>query len=344
MAGIEGKRESNIDLLRFICMLMVVSLHYFGWGGVTNAEETSKINYLISCGLSVFCRVAVNCFYMISGFFIHEKDEDITARSVGSSVLKQYKKIWRYSVLIFIVAVAVHAEIIGSNGVLQALFPVMSNTWWFATVFLLLTCIRPFVGKMLVGLKDKELALLLGCIAFFDTVQAVIGSNAFGERGAGILHASFMLIIGYAIKRWNGLGLSTLKGMLLYLVGCLLAGVFSIVEKRVWGAEDAHAVFYNSPLILIASVGFFVLFLRMNCSWKWPKLIAPHVFAIYLLNDHPFVREVTWKTILHCDDYYESRMMIVHWLFSIALFAVVGLTIDWLFDKLECYIRFPRKG
>lgn len=26
-------RKSNIDLLRFVCMLMIVSLHYFGWGG-----------------------------------------------------------------------------------------------------------------------------------------------------------------------------------------------------------------------------------------------------------------------------------------------------------------------
>ena len=33
MVSMERKRESNIDFLRFICMLMVVSLHYFGWGG-----------------------------------------------------------------------------------------------------------------------------------------------------------------------------------------------------------------------------------------------------------------------------------------------------------------------
>lgn len=37
-------RKSNIDLLRFVCMLMVVSLHYFGWR-VTNSANTSKINY-----------------------------------------------------------------------------------------------------------------------------------------------------------------------------------------------------------------------------------------------------------------------------------------------------------
>lgn len=89
---------------------------------MTSAEETSKINYLISCGLSVFCRVAVNCFYMISGFFIREKDEDITTRYIVNSIFKQYKKIWRYSVLVFAVAVAVQAEKISSNNVLQAFF------------------------------------------------------------------------------------------------------------------------------------------------------------------------------------------------------------------------------
>lgn len=33
MGSTAKERKSNIDLLRFVCMLMVVSLHYFGWGG-----------------------------------------------------------------------------------------------------------------------------------------------------------------------------------------------------------------------------------------------------------------------------------------------------------------------
>ncbi len=27
------KRNTNIDFLRIVCMMMVVSMHYFGWGG-----------------------------------------------------------------------------------------------------------------------------------------------------------------------------------------------------------------------------------------------------------------------------------------------------------------------
>ena len=28
-----NKRSANLDLLRIICMMMVVSMHYFAWGG-----------------------------------------------------------------------------------------------------------------------------------------------------------------------------------------------------------------------------------------------------------------------------------------------------------------------
>ena len=162
MGNAGPKRESNIDLLRFVCMLMVVSLHYFGWGGVTNATETSKFNYLISCGLSVFCRVAVNCFYMISGFFIRANDDEITFEYVWNTIFKLYRKLWEYSVLIFIVAVIGGATKFNIKGLVDSFFPIMSNTWWFATVFFLLTCIRPFVGKTLVKLKDRNLLSYLG--------------------------------------------------------------------------------------------------------------------------------------------------------------------------------------
>lgn len=33
MGSTTKERKPNIDLLRLVCMLMVVSLHYFGWGG-----------------------------------------------------------------------------------------------------------------------------------------------------------------------------------------------------------------------------------------------------------------------------------------------------------------------
>lgn len=323
-------RKSNIDLLRFVCMLMVVSLHYFGWGGVTNSANTSKINYLLSCGLSVFCRVAVNCFYMISGYFIIDAQGDITAKRILKPVVKQYKEVWIFSCILFIISMLLIPETLSVKRAVYAITPIMSNTWWFATVFLLLTCIRPFISRTLVTLKDKELILLLICVGFFDTIQAVIGSNAFGEKGAGILHAVFMLIVGYAIKKLNAFNISRFKGLLLYVFGCVAAGGLSLIEKRVFAAEDAKAVFYNSPLMVIASVGFFIIFEKLDCSWQWPKKIAPYVFSIYLINDYPYTRDFFWNRVLHCSEFYESNFMLFHWLGCVIFFAALGLAVDFL--------------
>lgn len=315
----------------------------FRMGGVSHADATSKFNYLLTSGLSVFCRVAVNCFYVISGFFISKSSDEITPKYILDAVFKQYKKIWIYSVLIFIVAIVGKTVKFSVNGLLNALFPIMSNTWWFATVFLLLTCLRPFISKVIAGANDRELAVLLVCVGFFDTIQAVVGANAFGERGAGILHAAFMLMMGYAIKRWNGFNLSKSRALLLYFGSCLIAGALAIIEKKIFGAEDAHAVYYNSPLIVVAAIAFFIFFLRVDCTWKWPSSIAPYVFAIYLINDHPIVREFAWKEILHCSSYYGSKLMIAHWLFSVASFAIIGLAVDWLIERIVSKIPTLRR-
>ena len=71
------ERNQGIDYLRLTCMMMVVSMHYFGWGGVINSTETSKLNVIIASGVSVFCRVAVNCFILITGYFISEDNSEI---------------------------------------------------------------------------------------------------------------------------------------------------------------------------------------------------------------------------------------------------------------------------
>ena len=70
------KRNASMDLLRIICMMMVVSMHYFGWGGEIGASNATTINFMVASGLSVFSRVSVDCFFMLSGFFISTLKEE----------------------------------------------------------------------------------------------------------------------------------------------------------------------------------------------------------------------------------------------------------------------------
>ena len=324
-----------MDCLRLVSMLMVVSMHYFGWGGVNSSPDTSKNNFILASVISVFCHVSVNCFYMLTEYFIKPFDREIKGKETLVSVLKQYKKVWFYSVLLYVVFCLTGIVGFSFSGALRYALPIMFNQYWFMTVFVLLLCLKPFVAKVVCNLKDKELIVLLCALLFFDCVQAIFGSNAFGEKGAGFLHGLTMVLVGYGIKRLPAFRYKRAGALLLYVGSCLVAGVLALVAKKYFHAEDAVSVYYNSPLMVAGAAGLVTFFSGLSFNWKWVSKIAPYTLAIYLINDHPLVREHVWEKVLHCSRYYESNLMIGHFILSVVLFAVVGVLVDWGFSSIE---------
>ncbi len=334
----DDNRQSNFDCLRLVCMVMVVSMHYFGWGGLNSSTETSRMNFVLASGIGVYCRVAVNCFYMITGYFIVPCSQDIDFRRASKKVLAQYSKLWVYSVLLFVGCCATGIAEFSWDELVQSFFPIMTNQWWFMTIFMALLCIKPFIGKLRSLLNDKELIALLGIIAFFDTLQAIVGRNAFREQGTGIMHAVFMLLLGYGVKKLPVLQLRKWCSAVLYFGICLIAGVFALVGRKFFQMDDAVVLYYNSPFIVIAAIGFFNLFRTWNCSFTWTTRIAPYVLAIYLINDHRLMEKNFYEKVLHCSNYYESGMMILHWAVSVLLFVAGGLLIDFTLEKMKSYL------
>lgn len=64
-----NNRNIGLDALRIISMMMVLALHYLGKGGLLerNTSEIYNVIYLLLEALSI---VAVNCFVLISGYFL----------------------------------------------------------------------------------------------------------------------------------------------------------------------------------------------------------------------------------------------------------------------------------
>ena len=64
-------RESNIELLRIIAMIMVLLLHANGAIGpfVQLSDANSGVEEFLRLFLEIVCVVSVNAFIMISGWF-----------------------------------------------------------------------------------------------------------------------------------------------------------------------------------------------------------------------------------------------------------------------------------
>lgn len=113
-------------------------------------------------------------------------------------------------------------------------------------------------------------------------------------------------------------------------IALLAVGTISTTIGSRWGFYGLH---YNSPFVIGAAVCLFESVRRLNIKAKFFSVIAPYVFAIYLINDHK-LRQVMYEKILHCSDYYCDDFMILHYLICITSFVVLGITIDWMMTKV----------
>ncbi|MGM9959234.1 MAG: acyltransferase [Erysipelotrichaceae bacterium] len=319
-------RNENMDMLRFVAICFVVCIHYVGWGGVASATNVPIINYAFAGGVSVACNCAVNCFYMISGYFIRDEE---TVESCKKRIQKIWVPTFLYSVLIGLLLVAL-GEIQLSGKQLAFLFlPVFGNQYWFSTCFIAMTMFLPFLAKMLRQLDRRMLLLLVAILLIWDSIIPTIGVNAFGNIGYGIIHALTMYVIGYTVRKMD-LKVRKVYSFLLF-IGCVtLIGGITIGSIYITGDRNRTIADYNSILMIVQSVSVFLFFNSLNVTkFKFSKL-APYVFGVYLLNDHPYARTFLWQKIFHCQDFYNSPLLPLHCVVSIVIFVVVAMTIEYI--------------
>lgn len=106
-----------------------------------------------------------------------------------------------YSVLIGLLLVVLGEIQLSGKQMVFLFFPVFGNQYWFSTCFIAMTMFLPFLSKLLKQLDKKRLLLLVGILLVWDSIIPIIGINAFGNIGYGIMHAFTMYAIGYTIRK-----------------------------------------------------------------------------------------------------------------------------------------------
>lgn len=263
---------------------------------------------------------------MISGYFIREEE---TVESCKKRILKIWIPTFLYSVLIGLLLVGLGEIQLTGKQLAFLFFPVFGNQYWFSTCFIAMTMFLPFLAKMLKQLNKKELFLMVAILLIWDSIIPAIGVNAFGNLGYGIMHALTMYVIGYTIRKMD-FELRRIYSILLF-VGCVaLIGAITIGSIYITGDRNRTIADYNSILMIIQSVAIFLFFKSLNITKiKFSKL-APYVFGVYLLNDHPYARNFLWQKIFHCQDFYSSPWLPVHCIMSILIFVAIAMAIEYV--------------
>lgn len=125
---IRKKRQVNFELLRILCMYMIVIGHCLFHGRVTAKLGYGTVNYFLSYLIQSFSVVHVNCFIMIGGYFA------IDRAFKAERAVKLWKQVAFYSVGIFLLC-AIFGSIAPVD-VVKAVLPISSKTYWFASVYM----------------------------------------------------------------------------------------------------------------------------------------------------------------------------------------------------------------
>jgi surface polysaccharide O-acyltransferase-like enzyme len=334
-----NNRNTSLDLMRIVCMFMVLSLHYFGEGGILESADRTTFNAFLAGIMVVLCRGAVNCFYMNSGYFLPTQEENARTRKTirfpdsFKGAITLYKQVWIYSILVFVVAIVFNISAFSLEGLARAVLPILGNQYWFVTVFILITLLRPFLMRLTTSLMDKEVLIITCLLFFFDSVQAVFGVNVLNESGNGFLHALTMVFLGHLIRRNCLPKIRPYLAITLYLFVsiALVGGVF---VNRIPNCPIDYwkdLMVYNSPFVIAIAFFMFSFFNGIEVKNSFFSKVSGSVFAAYLIQDHSAMRANFWKKIVHTPDFWGSNYLILHYFISVMIILCGAICVDFFF-------------
>lgn len=335
-----GKRQANFELLRIVAMLMIIILHYLNKGGLIlpYTQDNSTVNYAGHL-IEAFCIVAVNCYVLISGYFMVE-----SVWKPGR-VVSLAAQILFYSLLIPVVLICAGVVSPGELSVydwLNYVLPVETEHYWFATAYLILYLFAPLLAAGVKAVDQRTLRIIIGVLTLYfciwkSVVPATLATDRYGYDFGWFL---FLFLIAAYIRLYGLPGLENKRNAaVLYVSMCLGIFLLTAVTGSLAEALPPLAYYmdmpdtYNHILCLLASVGLFMLFKTMKPregrSAELIRRLAPYTFGVYLLHEHILLR-YRWMQWLRVDTVRGSWAFIPHMIGCVAVVYAAGTLIDWL--------------
>lgn len=341
-------RNIAFDILRLISMLMVIMLHITGHGLANVDLRSHQSSYWLSMFLNTFSLVAVNCFVLISGYFL--SSQTISARKL----ISLWTQVWTYSVTVYVILCLIPGVDVQFrlSTLVECLCPLLSNQYWFFTCYFLLYLIAPILNKLAQSWDQKEyrnaLAVLLIVFSLIPSVS--IWGDSFGtNRGYSLIWFTILYLIAAYLRKFDFH--LPVHPAVVYLIPCvalcILQAVVSLLNPD-FGSVQAllnNQCSYNGPLVLCASIGLFVWARSAppktgKGSAKIITMMASLSFGIYLLHDHGSIRTVLWNDwVCLKDTTANSGAFLFRIILVLIILFVVGLAAEFARQKVMAGIR-----
>ena len=303
---VKTARNSNIELLRIVSMILI-SLHHLCVHGPWAELAGGALPHAAMDALSLGGKVGVNCFVLITGYFLCRS----TFKS--RSFLKTLFETIFYSLAILaIFSVALPTSITGQTTI-KSFIPASSGLYWFMTNYLALYLASPFINKLLNSLSAAAHARLAGIgLAVFCLIPTI---STYNPLATNFVWFVYLYCVGAFVKKTWGdadsrrtrmrITLHTLskKRNCALIMLCCVAFIVAhacIVDWAKFNVEGfkgdpRYFMAQNSLPIFAIPLSLFCFFARIEMKPNSVvNYIAGSTLGVYLIHDNPLVRKWLW--------------------------------------------------
>lgn len=337
-------RDIGLDLLRIISMIMVVCQHTVGWGGlVESALIPGTVNWYQGNAMNTLSLQAVNCFVLISGYFL------CTSQFHLGKLVSTWIQAAFYSAGVYIILTLACREgtVFSLKELIKCGLVVTMDRYWFVTDYMLLYCLFP-VLNFAIGSMNRKQHLLCCCVLLliFSVVPNIVYVVDYSGINGGysltwfcvlyLIAAYFRL---YVPKQINHQKWMFPAYVVLALTICAERFVAYYVTPFVFGRVALTSLFYsyNSIVSVPCALALFQAFrgleLKSEKSAACICLIAPLTFAVYLIHEQDHFRPILWQW-LNPAAFARSPWMVPYCLLCAAGIFAVCCLIEWVRQQL----------
>lgn len=282
LIGGGGKsRQSNIEALRLLSMLMVLNLHSF-WGynhgsGIGQAFDFFRESTSIC---------AVNVFLLISGYF--------GIKWKWKSFYNLTFQVLFYGFGVYVVACVIGIVEFSIKGFLANITCTYSH-WSFIKHYILLYFFSPVLNAFIEKVSNKQLLLFI--------IVLMVCEN-FISRDNRFTNYCLMYLIGRWLYKTDAVIVWNLNPQKLYWFITVIITILTYLFNAYTPINTAERMCnfvlgydYAAPLVIFQSITVFIIFSRIQFTNKFVNWCASSCLAIFLIHMHPSISEKGYYAI-----------------------------------------------
>jgi surface polysaccharide O-acyltransferase-like enzyme len=294
--SLKQTRNSNIELLRILSMLLIIAFH-----AIRSGFMSVKQPFIVYSSAVVFGSwgiLGVDLFLMISAWFLCE--QSFRLKKVISIVFQTFSWVAVYNIVYFISMLLFQKQGLlytlkdwfqsTLNGFFQ---PLWSTYYWFITCYIFMLFLSPLLNKLLHSCTQRQMKKILFLFAFV-LIYAQFSSGTVGD----IFYFLYIYLLIGSIRHFNQLEKMKVirfsRILLLILVVVIskllpyflperyLTTIFLSILNNTTGAISRHSII----LLVLAWQIFFYTLQRKPSYHKTVNRVASTALGIYLFHEN----------------------------------------------------------